>query len=193
MYRSQMGGRDLPRTARPSVRLPLVCVGEEKAHTLQKEIAKDQTRYDKLNKKLSRQTFPTARAAEAQPDTQPIYVASLRVTGPTAAVVDAEIQRRATWILLTSRLTDLGCEDGPRGLPRSTAPRTGVSLDEIPHPSGRVLVGKAPTGAGLGAPCCCSLYNSPASCGRSSVRRFKVSPRWNCRIAASRGLRKLSS
>lgn len=115
---------------------------KKKEHSLQREIAKDRGRYDRLNKKLARQTFPTAHAAEAaavqllealtpqwhtarpaitsrrvqvrhrgrpkagtSADTEMVYVVTLEVTGPSLEVVQAERQRRATWILLTDRMT----------------------------------------------------------------------------------------
>ncbi len=114
---------------------------KKKEHSLQREIAKDRARYDRLNKKLARQTFPTAQAAEqaaaelldatpqqwhtaipeiaertvqvrrrgrppggTSPDATVVYMVTVGVTGPSTEVVQAERQRRATWILLSSRM-----------------------------------------------------------------------------------------
>ena len=43
--------------------------------------------------------------AGTAPEPQQIYAVTLRVTNPTAEVIQVERQRRATWILLTSRMT----------------------------------------------------------------------------------------
>ena len=117
-------------------------LAKKKEYGLQREIAKDRARYDRLHKKLARQTFPTVQEAEqaaAQalatippqwcsvqptiteqqvpvrhrgrpkagmtPDSVSVYGVTLQVTDPSAAVIQAERQRRATWILLTSRMT----------------------------------------------------------------------------------------